>query len=185
MMKQIDRPLPESYWVVPGQFLAGEYPGQHEEELTRKRIDALIEAGFDLFVDLTKPNETWPYLNILLDEAKIYEVEAIHLRFPICDFGLPTTQQMNAILDSLEESLENERKIYLHCWGGIGRTGTTVGCYLVRQGKTGEEALDQLSTWWRGVPKSRYHLHSPETLEQMEFIRSWARHDNKSRLSGS
>jgi len=185
MMKQIDRPLPESYWVVPGQFLAGEYPGQHDEELTRQRIDALIEAGFDLFVDLTKPNETWPYLNILLDEAKIYEVEAIHLRFPIGDFGLPTAEQMNAILDSLEETLENGRKIYLHCWGGIGRTGTTVGCYLVRQGKTGEEALDQLSTWWRGVPKSRYHLHSPETLEQMEFIRSWARHDNKSRLSGS
>jgi len=184
-MKQIDRPLPESYWVVLGRLLAGEYPGQLDEELTRKRIDALIEANFDLFIDLTQSNETWPYLNILLDEGKIYEVEATHLRLPIGDFGLPTPQQMNSILDTIDQNLQKGHKIYLHCWGGIGRTGTTVGCYLVRRGKTGEEALDQLATWWRGMPKSRYHLRSPETLEQMEFIRTWAKHDHKSRSLGS
>jgi hypothetical protein len=180
MMVNINRPIPESYWVLPGRFLAGEYPGEPNEELTRKRIDALIEAGFDLFIDLTKSNETWPYSNILLDEIKIYEAEAVHLRFPIGDFGLPAPQQMNSILDTIDQNLQEGRKIYLHCWGGIGRTGTTVGCYLVRKGKTGEEALDQLSTWWQGVPKSRYHLHSPETLEQMEFVRTWADHDEKS-----
>ena len=27
------------------------------------------------------------------------------------------------------------RKVYVHCWGGVGRTGTVVGCYLVRQGE--------------------------------------------------
>lgn len=178
-MIDIHRPIPESYWVLPGRLLAGEYPGEIDEELTRRRIDALIEAGFYMFIDLTKSNETWPYSRILRNEAKIYEVEAIHRRFPIGDFGLPTPEQMNSILNVIDEGLQAERKIYLHCWGGIGRTGTTVGCYLVRQGKTGEEALDQLSVWWRGVPKSRYHLHSPETLEQMEFIRTWAVHDDK------
>lgn len=178
-MVDINRPISESYWVVPGRLLAGEYPGQLDQELTRKRIDVLIEAGFDTFIDLTKSNETWPYLHILHDEARIYEVEVIHCRFPIGDFGLPTPKQMNSILDTIDQYLQEGRKIYLHCWGGIGRTGTTVGCYLVRQGKTGEEALDQLSAWWRGVPKSRYHLHSPETLEQMEFIRTWVEHDDR------
>ena len=174
-----NRPLSESYWVVPGHFLAGEYPGLLEEELTRRRIAALIEAGFDTFIDLTKSNETWPYVNILLDEARIYGVEAAHFRFPIGDFGLPTSQQMNSILDTIDQNLQDGRKIYLHCWGGIGRTGTTVGCYLVRQGKTGDDALEQLAAWWRGVPKSRYHIHSPETLEQVEFIRTWAEHDDQ------
>jgi protein-tyrosine phosphatase len=88
---------------------------------------------------------------------------------------------MNAILDQTAESLQTRRRIYLHCWGGIGRTGTTVGCYLVRQGKTADEALDQLSAWWRSVPKSQYHPHSPETREQVKFIRTWAEHDNKLR----
>lgn len=179
MIGDTKRPLPESYWVLPERFLAGEYPGHINEELTRKRVDALIEAGFDLFIDLTKPEENLPYAGILQEEAKIYEVQATYLRFPIGDFGLPTAQQMNSILDAIDESLQAGRKIYLHCWGGIGRTGTTVGCYLVRQGKTGEEALEQLSIWWRGVPKSRYHLHSPETLEQMEFVRAWVEYDTK------
>ena len=175
------RPIPESYWVLPDHLLAGEYPGELDEEHTRKRIDALIEAGFDMFIDLTKSNETRPYLQTLQEEANLYEVEATHLRFPIGDFGLPTSQQMNSILDAIDQNVQAGHKIYLHCWGGIGRTGTTVGCYLVRKGKTGEEALDQLAAWWRGVPKSRYHLHSPETLEQMEFIRTWTEHDNNLR----
>jgi hypothetical protein len=178
-MTELQRPSRESYWVEPGQLLAGEYPGKFEEELTRKRLDALIEAGFDTFIDLTNDNETFPYKNILLEQARAYHVDAVHHRFPIGDFGLPTPETMNAILHKIQESLQAGRKIYLHCWGGIGRTGTTVGCYLVRQGKSAEEALDQLSTWWRGVPKSQYHPHSPETQEQVNFIRTWARQDKR------
>jgi hypothetical protein len=180
-MAESHRPITESYWVETGQLLAGEYPGKFEEELTRKRLDALIEAGVNTFIDLTNPNEMIPYTSILLEEAKVYNLQVAHHRFPIGDFGLPTPKTMNTILDQIEESLRAGRRIYLHCWGGIGRTGTTVGCYLVRQGKTAEEALDQLSVWWRGVPKSQYHPQSPETPEQVDFIRTWAAHDNKLR----
>ena len=56
-MKQINRPLEESYWVLPGRLLAGEYPAEYNEAITRRRIDALIESGFNTFIDLTKPNE--------------------------------------------------------------------------------------------------------------------------------
>lgn len=171
------RRLPESYWVEPGRLLAGEYPAKFNEELTRKRLDALIEAGFDTFIDLTQSGETFPYQDILLEQSAVYDVKVTHRRFAISDFGLPTSKQMNEILDTIEEGLQGGHKIYLHCWGGIGRTGTTVGCYLVRQGKTAEEALDQLSAWWRGVPKSQVHPHSPETREQVNFIRSWAQQD--------
>ena len=173
-----NRPILESYWVEPDRLLAGEYPAQFEDELTRKRIDALIEAGFNTFIDLTRRSESVPYLPLLLDEAKLYEVEIQHRRFSIGDFGLPTPQQMKSILDTIDSALQAGKKIYLHCWGGIGRTGTTVGCYLVRRGKTGEEALRQLAEWWRMVPKSHIHPRSPETLEQAEFIRNWAKFEN-------
>jgi protein-tyrosine phosphatase len=178
-MTEHHRPIPESYWVEPGHFLAGEYPGQYDEESTRKRIDVLIEAGFDTLIDLTRTDEMFPYKKILLEQAAAYGVNVTHDRFPIGDFGLPTPELMNDLLDKIEERLGTGHKIYLHCWGGIGRTGTTVGCYLVRHGKTAEEALDQLSAWWRRVPKSHYHPHSPETHEQVNFIRTWAGHDSK------
>ena len=175
MMKDdIPRPISESYWVEPGRLLAGEYPGHFDEEQTRRQIDALIEAGLDMFIDLTRPDEIPPYTSILFDEAKVYEVEINYQRFPIRDFGLPAPQEMKSILDIIDESVRNGHKIYLHCWGGIGRTGTTVGCYLVRRGRTGEQALNQLAEWWKTVPKSHFHPHSPETQEQADFIRNWA-----------
>ena len=174
----MERPIPESYWVEPGRLLAGEYPGQFDGEMTRKRIDALIQAGFNTFIDLTKPNETIAYTRILIDEAKLYDVEVKHERFAIGDFGLPTPALMKSILDTIDADLQAGRKIYLHCWGGIGRTGTTVGCYLVRKGKTGDEALRQLTEWWQTVPKSRIHQQSPETHEQVEFVRNWAKYEN-------
>jgi hypothetical protein len=167
------RPIVESYWVKPGTFLAGEYPGQFDQEHTRKRIDALIEAGFDTFVDLTRSNETTPYLRVLQEQCQAYGVDVEHHRFAIGDFGLPTPELMKSILDKIDESLEAGRRVYLHCWGGIGRTGTVVGCYLVRHGKSGTDALKQLAEWWRAVPKSRIHPQSPETDEQIEFIRTW------------
>jgi hypothetical protein len=172
------RPISESYWVQPGRFLAGEYPGHFNDWQARRRIDSLIEAGFNMFIDLTQEGEIYPYQDMLNEQSQVYRLNVQHYRFPIGDFGLPSTELMRAILDKIDESLSAERKIYLHCWGGIGRTGTTVGCYLVRHGLSGAEALRQLAEWWREVPKGRIHPSSPETHEQAAFVREWARHEN-------
>jgi predicted protein tyrosine phosphatase len=177
MKEQPKRPIPESYWVEPGRLLAGEYPGRFDEEQTRRRLDALIEADLDVFIDLTRPNEIPPYERTLHDEARMYNVEVRYHRFPIGDFGLPTPRQMKSILDTIDENLQAERKIYLHCWAGIGRTGTAIGCYLIRHGRLPQEAINQLGEWWKTVPKSHYHLHSPETQEQVDFIRNWAKYE--------
>jgi hypothetical protein len=171
-------PIDESYWVEPGRFLAGEYPGRFDPEQTRRRLDAFLEAGFDTFIDLTKQGEVYPYAKILSEQAQAYEISAQYYRFPIGDFGLPSPAQMKAILDQIDESLGTGRKIFLHCWGGIGRTGTTVGCYLVHRGLDGEQALRQLAEWWQDVPKSRIHPFSPETREQVNFVLDWARYEN-------
>ena len=173
------RPISESYWVEPDRLLAGEYPGHYNQESTRRKINAFIENGFNIFIDLTKPNEMPPYSDILFEQAKAYDLEVKRYTFPIGDFGLPTVEQMTSILDTIDKELQAGRKIYLHCWGGIGRTGTTVGCYLVRRGKTWNEALRQLAEWWKNVPKSQYHPYSPETNEQRWFIRNWEFHERK------
>jgi hypothetical protein len=175
--QNFNRPIPESYWVEPGRFLAGEYPGRFDTEQTRRRLDALVEAGFDTFIDLTRQNENIPYENILFEQSHAYEIQPRYHRFAIGDFGLPTPGLMRTILDKVDESLAAGHRVYVHCWGGIGRTGTTVGCYLVRRGLDGEAALRQLAEWWREVPKSRIHPRSPETSEQAAFVRSWAMHE--------
>lgn len=180
-MKSNERPISESYWVEEGCFLAGEYPGRFDTEQARKRMDALIEAGFNTFIDLTKENETIPYAHILQEESKVYDVPVEYHRLSIGDFGLPSPELMKSILDQIDASLQAGRRVYLHCWGGIGRTGTTVGCYLVRRGLNGNEALRQLASWWRTVPKSRLHPQSPETLEQMAFILNWENYEKSAK----
>jgi hypothetical protein len=64
------------------------------------------------------------------------------------------------------------RPVYVHCWGGKGRTGTVVGCYLVRHGiAEGEAALKAIQKMRRNDPKA--HEPSPETREQCDFVLRW------------
>ena len=172
-MSDLPRPIPESYWVRPGQLLAGEYPGRNSDTATRQIMEVFLGQGFDTFINLTTEAELPPYQPILLEQALHRNLTVSHQRFPIGDFGLPTQSQMIDILNAIDSALAAGRKVYVHCWGGIGRTGTTVGCYLVRQGLSGEQALDQLAAWWRYVPKSIFHRRSPETDSQVHFIFNW------------
>jgi hypothetical protein len=167
------RPIDESYWVVPGCFLAGEYPGNWNPELTRRRLDAFFQAGFETFIDLTRQGERETYQPILMEQAGFFGRQVKYQRLSIGDFGLPTHKHMKEILDTIDTALNKQQKIFVHCWGGIGRSGTVVGCYLVRHGKSGAEALEQLSTWWQDVPKHVMFPRSPETDEQVQFIFDW------------
>jgi hypothetical protein len=168
-----ERPLPESYWVQAPCFLAGEYPAGRNGQETRERLAAMLTAGLDTFFDLTNPGELESYQPALARESSHLGISAIYRRFPIADFGLPSRQQMTVLLNAIDATLAAGHRIYLHCWGGIGRTGTTVGCYLVRHGSSGRQALQHLAEWWRCVPKSIFHPQSPETTAQRQFILEW------------
>lgn len=172
-MKKPELPIRESYWVKPGRFLAGEYPAAPYIERARERLGGLLDAGIDTFFDLTLVNELPPYLSILREEANKRGVKIQHVRFPILDHNIPPRGTMTALLDTIDSALGRGRNLYIHCWGGIGRTGITVGCYLVRHGLTGEQALAELAEWWKDVPKSSYFPRSPETDRQVEFVKNW------------
>ncbi|HEY5903488.1 MAG TPA: hypothetical protein VIU39_13105 [Anaerolineales bacterium] len=165
-----ERPIAASYWVLPGRFLAGEYPGSFDEDEAEARIRRFLDAGFNSFIDLTQPHELVPYEPLFLASGAS---RADYARMPIRDRGIPSPQTMTAILDHIDRSLDAGRQVYLHCWGGVGRTGMTVGCYLVRHGLTGEQALEQIAEWWASSPKRFHYPRSPETDEQVGYILGW------------
>jgi hypothetical protein len=129
-------------WVVPGRLAAGPYP---------RDVDELRAAGIDAFVDLTEEGELPPYA------PDLGGLE--YRRAAIRDFGVPSVDEMEAILGALDDLLARGRTVYLHCRGGVGRTGTVVGCYLVRRGWMADEALASID--------------GPETEEQRAFVRGW------------
>jgi protein-tyrosine phosphatase len=169
-----DKPIPESYWVLPGNFLAGGYPiSSVEEAVARQGLAAFLDAGITSFFDLTRAGELPAYQPILQEEANHYGIPIHYRRVNIQDKGLPSHEQMKALLDTLDAALAAGQKIYLHCWGGIGRTGTTVGCWLVRHGLTGSQALIRLNELYRTSEQSRIFPRSPETDAQVKFILGW------------
>ncbi|MFC2064472.1 dual specificity protein phosphatase family protein [Chloroflexota bacterium] len=167
------KPFRDSYWVIPGRFLAGAYPGLDNMLTTRKRLTKFLQTGIDRYYNLTGEHELVPYDEILAEEANLLQMPVIHHRFSIVDRGLPSKMLMFELLNSIDAALDNNHKVYVHCWGGIGRTGTTVGCYLVRHGMSGEQALDKLAAMYATAGQSRFHPRSPETREQMDFILNW------------
>ena len=173
-------PITGSYWVDE-RLAAGEYPGGWSECTLRTRVRRLLEAGITFFVDLSERGEKGlrPYDPILRQEAGRAGRLVQHVRFPIPDFETPTVSQMRHILDVMDRSLSEGYAVYLHCYAGIGRTGTVVGCFLVRHGWKGQKALDEIVKLRRWVdPEKR---PSPITSEQRGMVLEWATLDPKAR----
>jgi protein-tyrosine phosphatase len=60
-----------------------------------------------------------------------------------------------------------KERVVIHCIGGLGRTGTVAGCFLVEQGLEAARALKVL----REVRAP----NCPETEQQREFVRRYER----------
>jgi protein-tyrosine phosphatase len=127
-----------------------------------------------MFIDLTEEGEyeLAPYAGLLKDVAASLGKHAEHYRLPIPDMDIPSPEVMNTILDCIDRALQSGQAVYLHCYGGTGRTGTAVGCYLVRHGLSGEEALNRIAALLGQTPKR--HRSSPETESQREMVLSWS-----------
>jgi hypothetical protein len=158
-------PTPEAYEVT-STLLAGGYPGGMTLDGSEPVVRRYERLGVTLFVDLTHPADPLP----------TYERDLVAARrspHPIVDLGTPTLIQLERILDEIDAALADDDTVYVHCWGGIGRTGTVVGCWLVRHGLDAGDAIARIAELRR--PALDASMPSPQTAAQRALIRSWRR----------
>lgn len=163
------RPLNLSFYVGGQNIFAGEYPGDKYEAKAEDKIRQMTEFGVRHFIDLTEEGELKPYAHLLPSDAT-------YTRFPIRDVNVPRSiDDVKTLIGHIDElSACNDGYVYIHCWGGVGRTGTIVACYLAQhmEHPTLEKVLSQLRTRFSEMPKSAYR-RTPETSEQDQFVQKY------------
>jgi|TARA_B100002052_G_scaffold59532_2_gene52505 hypothetical protein len=168
-----DGPTPRSYWVIPDLLAAGAYPGKQgsgTKNVIPEVLEQLLESGINTFINLTEDLGGG-------DKLELYDPflpsSCIVDRFPVKDVNIPTPEFMVKILNAIDTYLEGGHVPYIHCWGGIGRTGTAVGCWLIRHGHaTPATVIDLLDELRLGDIEAGYRP-SPETGDQLDFILDW------------
>jgi protein-tyrosine phosphatase len=133
-----------------------------------------MNLGVNRIVDLTETGEAdVDYPIHISNEASSLKMQVTYNRFPIPDWCTPSQEKMVEILDMLDIALSESKMIYLHCYGGKGRTGTVVGCYLVRHGTPGTQALNMIQTLRKDIPGNIEK--SPETEAQRKMVMEWTK----------
>lgn len=159
------KPIENSYEVTNNVF-AGEYPRNKDDESSYAKLKQFESFGITHFVDLTEKGELQPYEHLLYEGAS-------YLRFPIRDVSVPqSTESVRGLIAKITKAIKEDpnAKVYIHCWGGVGRTGLVVGCLLAELYKQGYDVtLEKLENLFAACPKSAYR-DTPETLEQRDFI---------------
>ena len=83
---------------------------------------------------------------------------------------VPATQ---TILDDLDDLLERGRKVYVHCWGGSGRTGTVIGCWIRRHDLVGADEILYCLQRLREGDSVKGGLAIPQNPPQVTLVESW------------
>lgn len=142
-------------FVVPKRLAGMRFPGRNYD--LPEDLEFLQEQGISAIVTLTEER-----LNKNILEQ--YGMEWTHI--PIPDFHPPELSQILELVEFIDKMNEQGKGVAVHCHAGIGRTGTMLACYLVRLGRTPEQAIYEVRDLRPG---------SIETSEQEEAIYNYAR----------
>ena len=164
----VSRPLYQSFYLTSNIF-AGEYPGDKNEETAEVKLQRMVHFGVRHFVDLTEEGELRPYAHLL-------PADCTYLRFPIRDCDVPkSTDDVEQLIDKINVlSKRKDGYVYIHCWGGVGRTGTIVACYLAATNEKSsfDSVMKALRQGFSKMPKSSHRV-IPDTHVQELFIQEY------------
>lgn len=88
---------------------------------------------------------------------------------PIKNHTAPTQEQLAFGVATLEKFVAMKKKVYVHCQNGHGRAPTIVAAYLIRQGKSVDEAIAFIRS-----KRSAMHLEDVQKASLIEFSKNHA-----------
>lgn len=137
-------------------------PGRkdHSRELTED-LHEIKKYGIEAIVVLITKDEMDSYgVPDLLKAYKEAGFDFLHQ--PIVDQKVPNKQDMATINQFIDRKLSLNKKVLIHCIGGLGRSGLVAACYLKHLGHSSDDAI-------RIVRKAR-SMRAIETKTQEKFV---------------
>ena len=179
MTKILKVPINRSYWIIPKKLLAGGYPGSEDPMEEERRLRGLIQAGIRHVISLLEPQEYNrpddpfpPYVDRMESIAEKLKISVTFDQISIKDFSVPTERKMVRILNQIDLCIKYDKPVYVHCWGGKGRTGTVIGCYLVRhEYAAGNDVTEMIKELRKNTED--FSDPSPETKAQINMVINW------------
>ena len=123
-------------------------------------VATLLDAGVSTIACLLADHEMPAEL------VAAYETSAVEIvRYPIADFGRPANADtLRTLVGDLLARLRAGQTIYLHCFAGLGRTGTVLACLLKAAGAADDPVA---------LVRTIYDARALETEEQQQFTRAF------------
>jgi len=151
--------------LCPGKWQRDGLSGQWQRDLDLD-LDRIRDWGARIVVSLIEDHEFGALrVEALPKEVRDRGLDWRHL--PIPD-RMPPSEVFRAAWpldgDELVTRLSRGDRVFLHCMGGLGRTGTIAACLLIESGFGAEAAIAAVRAARRGTI---------ETAAQEEFVRAY------------
>jgi len=142
-------------WHLNDMIAGSAMPGRHGN--LSGDLERLKKEGIELIISLTCTALKFP--PEFHDSFQVAQV-------PIVDGHPPNTEQMNGIMTLVHDAISKGKRAVIHCRGGMGRTASVIIPLLMEfKGLSLEKAVEE----------ARKSGRFTQSLEQREFLESWAR----------
>jgi len=138
-------------FLIKGKLAGMAHPGFRDT--LPKSLDDLRRKGIKTIVSLDEEG---------LPDDIVARHGFAYRHYPIEDFCAPTIEQASDFARFVANELAQGRGVVVHCWAGIGRTGTMLACYLIHAGRSAKEAQRDVR-----------HLGGIESRQQEDFLREF------------
>ena len=142
-------------WVKNGRLAGTPKPGVVLD--AEYDLEALKRVGVDSLITLTEAK---------LESEPLERFGITSYWFPIPDMGAPSQEQAESICQEIDRLLVGNHVVAVHCYAGLGRTGTVLAAYLIWEGQAALAALEavrRIDTRW------------VQSTEQVAFLQEFAR----------